>query len=281
MGWGIFINRSMLLCFSLLLSTECRSELWFKGLLKYPSHISRLDRYPQEVAIYGNKKSKSGYDLILHLHGFRMKRDHLNGRLENFNDVLEEFQFNSLLQESHRNALLVIPSSLGKCETYATHLIPEKRFQLFFNSLISTIGAYPKRILLVGHSGAYDALASILRSPFHSLISELYLLDATYGEEETFADFANERGHRLVSVFRKDTSTEDGSFSIWSRLHLERQADPEREAFYQSLLPESVAAERIPRFGGSFIASTSDHWQIVNEYWARLLKTTELRPTHE
>lgn len=278
---GLQFKFMFLLGLGIASASTARSELLFRGLLSYSEAVPVSERYPEEVALFGKPEVARvpGYDLILHLHGFRQNRDGLQGRLETFDDVLKEFDFDTLLQNSGRRAVLVVPSSLGKCDTFTSHLIPEDRLLSFIQAVFQKIGTYPNRIILIGHSGSYHALAAITQSSLQSFISELYLLDATYGEEQKFAQFASLPKHRLVSVYRKDTSTAQHSFQLWQLLNPVAQYSTTIDQFYQLSYGPSVQANELPVSGSAFIATDGDHWRVVNDYWSRLIAPTGSAPT--
>ncbi len=54
-----------------------------------------------------------------------------------------------------------------------------------------------RRIVAIGHSGAYRTLAGWLREP---LLDTVVLLDAAYGELDSFSAWVQQKGHRLINV---------------------------------------------------------------------------------
>jgi len=117
--------------------------------------------------------------MAIHLHGFNLDHyDHFN---KSYGD------YGKYLITSKANAVLVIPESRGKSETYNSYFSDEKRTEFFISELKKTIydliHESPQTIFLSGHSGSYKSLNQILKykSVFES-VKAVGLFDATYGD---------------------------------------------------------------------------------------------------
>ena len=269
--------------------TPVGAKMIFRGMLPYSSDVPPADRYPEEVAIFAPASFSATEspvkikDLILHLHGWLMPRDYLNGRLENFDDVLSEFKFDQILEASGRNAFLVVPSSHGHCDSFKSHLSPPARFSLFLKAIMNSLKLEntvesPLALTITGHSGAYTPIAAILdgsaieSDSVFSMIKEVDLLEATYGDEPSFASFALDPSKRFVSIFRPDTDTTDGSRIIWA---LSQGLDPAKVStneFYDASYQPDVTAAALHAKRTGFVMSDQDHWGTVNKYLPLVLK---------
>ncbi len=120
-----------------------------------------------------------GTSLYVHFHGHNLK---------NYNHFSKIFgDYGTYLLESRSNAILVIPESQGKCETYDHFFSDEKRTLNFFsgikNSIQELIGDNVHSLVLSGHSGSYRSLNQILK--YKNIFKEVRavgLFDATYGD---------------------------------------------------------------------------------------------------
>ena len=260
----------------------------FRGILPYSSEVPALDRYPEEVAIFAPETAPEKPEIILHLHGWRVNRPELGGRLETFDDVLAEFHFDHILSASGRDAYLVVPSSQGHCTSFESHLSTPVRLNYFLNALATVLKIdmsvhVPFALTLTGHSGAYRTLAAILETsaiyselfPTDQMIREVDLLDASYGQSQTFADFLlapENKSKRFRSVYRPTTETEAGSHDIWALIHGLDPASVPMETFYKNTYLPEVTADQLKNVQHAFIASDQDHWGTVNQYLPILLK---------
>lgn len=163
-----------------------------------------VGKYPEEVAIYvADGFSGKADSVIVHLHGFLLNRPEL-GRMEKFDDVLREFQFDKLLNEaSLLNSVLVVPSSRGKCETFKNVLSVKSEYESFLVKTIAVliekkivIDASSVNFVLSSHSGSYSTIAQILGFSCKDveLCSQKKLLgvnlfDALYGKIDDFVTF--------------------------------------------------------------------------------------------
>jgi len=164
-----------------------------------------------DVAFFVPSSYKPGptTDLVIYFHGHG-------------NDVrkaLRDFKLREQLVASGRNAILLFPqgpfnasdSGLGKLED------PDGLKKLVEEALalLKADGVIPEAalgsVVLTGHSGAYRGIGECLRhGGIDEHIREVYLLDATYGQLEIFADWiARHPNARFGSIFTEHLADEN------------------------------------------------------------------------
>lgn len=196
--------------------------------------IDKTSYYPNKIAIfYKNAESSNIKNIILHLHGHRTFRKNLN-RVETFQDILNEFNFNELLSQTNlKDAILIVPASIGKCDTYKEYLSSIQGFDAFLNSIFLEV-LQPKKmhidfenlkITLSGHSGSYNPIAQILKdnnineSKFFHYVEKINLFDALYGEIETYSNFIKNNKIKFNLVAVKNTKTSQNQKLLYALLN--------------------------------------------------------------
>lgn len=153
----------------------------------YTHCLNQYDFYPRPLHIYipNNVSDMNDKHLFVHFHGHNLTGfDHFF-RTQTPGDGYGDYGF--FLQDSGVNGVLIIPESLGNCETYDQFFAVEKNAQNFFLQ-IKKITNIQNSLHLSGHSGAYRVLNKltgyIVDKKITSVtkLDSLGLFDATYGQ---------------------------------------------------------------------------------------------------
>ncbi len=148
-------------------------------------------------------------DLVFYFHGWG----------NNIAKATEEFHLREMLNESGKNVILVFPegpknasdSRLGKIED-------ENGMKNLVDEVMKTLGAEGKtpnadvgKVILSGHSGAYRGIAhAMYHGGIEDHLSEVFLLDASYGNLDYIADWAvNNKTGKLRSIFTEHLREEN------------------------------------------------------------------------
>lgn len=209
-------------------------------------------------------------DLVFYFHG------HVN----HVSKAIEQFGLREQIVKSGVNAILVLPqgpydaadSSDGKLE----------RDDGGFARFVAEVTAYLKaegvtttdrigNIAVAPHSGGYQVTASLLhRGGLNDHITDVFLLDASYGGLQWFSDFAKEKpGARLVSFHTKHLDDEN----------VEMAKLMDKDGVAHRDLPEAdMSPTTIAPVGVTFISTTLAHNDVPTgkDYLALLLKTSQL-----
>lgn len=188
-------------------------------------HESRMEGYTRGGEFYSYEGHYSdnivgvyipdGYDpekplvFVYYIHGHR----------NNVWNAMLEFRLREMVEASRKNVILVFPegpvnvpdSSGGKLEDQngLKNLTEEIHAKLLLDQKI-TAGDVDE-IILSGHSGAYKAIYHCLeKGGVEDKISEVYLLDASYGGLEEIANWiGRNRSDRFASIYTKHLSDEN------------------------------------------------------------------------
>ncbi len=229
--------------------------------------VGRTDAYPEPVAVLIPTGFRYDGRVLVHLHGYVLGTEHDSS----FAAILRDFEFLDRLSEAGvRNSLFVLPSSRGYCESYKDYFGKRDSFELWLDSILRASGlARPKRIVLSGHSGAYQPIEMILAQATQGLASrirDLILLDATYSDlqvDRYLGWLRASRTHRLWDAFRPDTGTEKGSRALWSKL------SSQPFSLEHANIWASGRGEILP---GSNQGDAADHWGMVRVYYPDFLR---------
>ena len=169
------------------------------------------------VVIIVPKKFKPGteLDIVFHLHGHYQDLDR----------ILGWYQLGEQLNNSKRNAILVIPQGPVKVPDSQFGKLDEKDgFKRFMDELFGKIQNDPvinpskkklklHDITLMGHSGGYYTIGQILdQGGLIPHIKEVYLLDATYGQLEKYTAWEKKYKGRLISIFTEHLAMQNTLF---------------------------------------------------------------------
>lgn len=211
-------------------------------------------------------------DYVVHFHGHR---NHVSR-------VFEQFPIEAQVIKSRVNAILLVPqgpkdapdSGGGKLQNDPdgfARLIDEVTAYLKQQGVVRTdqIG----RIVLCAHSGGYGVTAGILhRGGLTDHISDVLLLDASYGGLPWFADYADANAHRRIVTFH--TKHLDDENAALEKLAIERKIDHRTLDESQVTGPSEAFAQR----GITFVPTTLSHSGVLGErdYLAISLATSKL-----
>ncbi|MDQ6631904.1 MAG: hypothetical protein M3Y82_09125 [Verrucomicrobiota bacterium] len=160
------------------------------------------------VAIFIPKGFRPGrkLDFVIHFHGWH---NHVSG-------VLERYQLIEQFQESGRNAILIIPQGpFDAPDSFDGKLEDENGLKNFMSEVMSTLAQknnFQKKeigkIILSGHSGGYQVMASILaRGGLSKQIEEVWLFDALYAQTKKFTDWFDQHSGRLLNIYTEHGGT--------------------------------------------------------------------------
>ncbi len=149
-------------------------------------------------------------DFVVHFHGWK---NHVAQVLEHYR-LLEQFQ------ESRRNAVLVVPQGPHDApDSFGGKLEDPDGFCRFMEEVIATLkdkSALTNRqpvlgnIILSGHSGGYQVVASILdHGGLSDLIQEVWLFDALYAQTDRFLAWFDKQHGRLVDLYTEHGGTKE------------------------------------------------------------------------
>jgi len=189
--------------------------------------------------------------------------------------VLDDYKLPQQLLASKANAILLVPqgpkdaadSGGGKLELDPggfAKLIDEVTVYLKSEDKIHTTQV--GRIVLSAHSGGYKVAAAVLHlGGMDTHITDVLLLDASYGSLEWFADWCKaDPSHRLVSLFTDHLTEENKELmGLLDKAKLVNEA---------KLSDESFAAR-----GATFMHTKGPHDQVPVDYFGRLLPTFDAK----
>ena len=176
--FSLFINPSFASGFSCQKIVE-KNDLFLHCL-------NNVKNYPRPLHFYypNNLDTSESVNLNLHFQGYN-----ING----FDPIKN---FGNLLVQSGLNSILVVPESLGRCETY-NDFFPSKQNGIgFIKSIVNMNNFKINTLSFSGHSGAYQALRSVfsyshLSSELDQEIIGAGLFDATYSNVDSIINFTN------------------------------------------------------------------------------------------
>jgi ABC-type proline/glycine betaine transport system substrate-binding protein len=250
----------------------------------YP-HASRADGYkaqgktfPREphyvdssIGIFIPNEYAAGetVDYVVHFHGWG---NHVS-------NAVKQFALTKQLADAKVNAILLVPqgpkdasdSGCGKLEMDTNgfkNLIEEVTQYLTDEQRIKTktIG----NIALSAHSGGYKVTGAILdHGGLTEHITDVPLLDASYGSLPSFAEYARGKDRRLVSLFTEHLADENQEL-----MELLKKARIAYTTLDESMLKPEQFAARQPIFMATKLAHNDV--PMKNEYFRLLLQTSQL-----
>ena len=181
-------------------------------------HISAPHTYSQPVIIAVPKGFKQVDRVVVHFHGHRGICEPSNITPEKF--IHGYYLLEQLVDQKMFNTVLVMPISLGKCETFEKELAPF--FPQFRDWISDSIEHHGHDWIISGHSGAYRTIGTIMHNSvkmpdFIKKLDGIIFLDATYtsGKEwvKGFQDALLVQNPRckIFSVYRDGGGTYEGS----------------------------------------------------------------------
>lgn len=170
-------------------------------------------------------------DVILHFHGHR----------DTAAEAMARHQLREQLHASKQNAILVVPQGPVRAEDShggkldrpggLVRFLTELRKELQGPKAKAALGAagIPAgarigKVIMSAHSGGYRVVAMCLKHGGFN-VSEVYLFDALYGEEDTYRDWiANTTAgrHKLISYYHDGSGTRSHNQSLMGLLKKDR-----------------------------------------------------------
>lgn len=158
-------------------------------------------------------------NVLLHFHGH-------NGEIT---ETDAKHKYRQQLVLASRNAVLVIPqgplrardSGIGKLEDSdgLKRLLDEVLDRLRAEGVTGSAGSVTN-LVLSGHSGGYFAISRcVSRGGMDSVISNVYLHDALYGQSSVFENWGKQAGHKLVSTYQGSGSTRTNNLALATALN--------------------------------------------------------------
>ncbi len=172
-----------------------------------------LKSYPRPVHFFIPAKLSDTPQIFVHFHGHNLEGyDHFNPLYGNYGQYL---------LNSHANAIVVVPESLGKCTTYDTFFANKDNSAQFFSELENHLAG--KVVALSGHSGAYRVLNRLMgyvnAKAFLQDVKALGMFDAAYGATPEINKWVHAHAEDNILFFMAyvtgdKATTEDGALLL-------------------------------------------------------------------
>jgi hypothetical protein len=228
-----------LLIFVMSLSTNSYAIICHKEIesnINFKHCVNNFKNYPRPIHFFipTNIDFEKVVYLNLHFHGFNLEgHDHFNKKYADYG---------AYLVSSGLNGVMIIPESIGKCETYNSFFESQDRTQKFFNELNTSFDeALEKKFIFSGHSGAYKVLNKLfsntkLEEVVGSPISGVGLFDATYASVEGLTLFVEKQSDRIF--FDAFVDGEKGTTDEISRV-LEKKYSNNKQFIFNPIVSSS------------------------------------------
>lgn len=176
-------------------------------------HFSYEEHYADSsilVVIPQAYKPHTDLELMIFIHGWGNSKDKCN----------KKFDLGKQLEKSGRDMLLVIPEGpkFAK-DSFSGKFSDPGGFERFIDELLDNLksdGVIKKRnigrIILSGHSGAYHAMAHILKwGGYTDKISDVVIFDGLYAFENIFLQWMLDHDGRFIDIYTENGGTLDNS----------------------------------------------------------------------
>jgi hypothetical protein len=187
-------------------------------------HPSRADGHRYEGPLYSAKEHYSDSSVAIFVpKGFRETGRidvvvHFHGWKNHVQRVLDRYRLIEQLAASGRNAVLVVPQGpYDAPDSGGGKLEDADGFNRFMAEVADTLrkksGLKKKdfslgRIILSGHSGGYQVIASILdRGGVTDHVREVWLFDALYAKTPSFLTWIDRKQGRFIDVYTEHGGT--------------------------------------------------------------------------
>jgi hypothetical protein len=204
---------------------------------------------------------------------------HFHGHMNHVSNVLTKYKLPQQLVAAKTNAILLVPQGPTDAADSGGGKLELDRGG--FAKLIEEVTAYLKaegkvrttavgRIVLAAHSGGYKVTAAVLHhGGMAEHITDVLLLDASYGSLEWFADWCKASpDHRLVSLFTDHLADENQALMKL----LDQTGVQQRQLDEQKLTDDQLVAR-----GPVFMHTKGPHDQVPIDYFGRLVKTSAVK----
>jgi hypothetical protein len=227
------------------------------------------------VALYipSGFRESDGIDFVVHFHGWR----------NNVARVLAHYRLLEQFDESGRNAILVVPQGPRDApDSFGGNLEDTGGFRRFMDDVAATLrdrsvlrNPLPEigTLILSGHSGGYQVMASILdRGGLTGRVKEVWLFDALYASDESFLGWLEHEHGRFVVLY-----TERGG----TKVETERFIASVKQLGLPSFIgtESEVTSAKLEVQQPIFLNSELEHDDVVhaNRAFLCLLRTSSLR----
>lgn len=197
-------------------------------------------------------------DFVIHFHGWR----------NTVEGTLRQYELIEQLAASGKNAILIVPEGPHDApDSAGGKLEDEDGFKRFMEETLAVLksnrvlkqDAALGNIILSGHSGGYQVIASIVaRGGTTSHIREVWLFDALYAQSEKFLAWAETTRGRLLNIY-----TDTGGTKVRTEEMLATLKSRGATVFAQSDLEVDARALQTNRF--VFLHTDLSHNEVVNK----------------
>ncbi len=208
-------------------------------------------------------------DLVFYFHGWG----------NNIQKSIEEYNLLDQFSASHKNAVFIFPEGPKNASDSFGGKLEEKDV---FKRLVADVLTFlqdekkvdsirPGNIVLSGHSGAYRVISYILnRGGLAQNISEVYLFDALYAEEEKYAYWLNKYDGRFINIITPNGGTLDNSEGFLE--DLEDWGIPFTRVSQNEVDSQVLSSEKIV-----FVFTSLTHNEAVYPFFELALKSGQLK----
>lgn len=207
-------------------------------------------------------------DLVFYFHGW----------WNNTRQAMNQYKLLEQFAASPKNAIFVFPEGPKNAPDSFGGRLEEKNS---FMNLVEEVLAFLQRegittsyrvgkVILAGHSGAYQVMAFILnRGGLTDKISEVYLFDALYGQTEKYAHWLEKYKGRLINII-----TTDGGTMQESRAFLQNLAD--WNVSYYEITGIEFELKELRNERIVFIFTQLNHNAVLEPYFLLFLQSSDL-----
>jgi hypothetical protein len=158
-------------------------------------------------------------DFVVHFHGWK----------NNVEGVLRQYRLIEQLNESGRNAVLVVPQGpLNAPDSFGGKLEDAGGFQRFMTDVVETLrqqsGLKKKdfalgQIVLTGHSGGYEVISAIVDcGGLTERVREVWLFDALYAQADKFLAWIDRHQGRFLDIYTEHGGTKAETEQLMAKL---------------------------------------------------------------
>ncbi|MEO8168359.1 MAG: serine hydrolase [bacterium] len=199
------------------------------------------------------KETADGSNLIVHFHG------HMNDNM----GVLERYMMPQAMMAEKTNAILILPQGPYRArDSFGGKMEDADGFKRMIDDVLATLvkedvikSAKLARLIISAHSGGYRPAAFVLdRGGLNDHISDVFLFDAFYGNQEYFASALKLPGINMYGAYTEHLAKEHQDF-------LNQTPADERPRLH--FTPTTVDHDSVVQtFFGKWLANLSDTWRI-------------------
>jgi len=223
------------------------------------------------VAIFlpANFQAGRKVDLVFYFHGWN----------NNIQKSIQEFRLLEQFTASNKNAIFVFAEGPKNApDSFAGRMEEADVFKGLVKDVLTYLqqqgkikSGKPGKIILAGHSGAYRGIAHILdKGGLTKQISEVYLFDALYAEEEKYLDWLENQQGRMINIITSNGGTLDNSLAFLDELK-------QRNMAFSRFEKNEFNLQELNREKITFVFTNLGHSEVIDPYFELLLKSSQLR----